>query len=102
MYIPISLAKKHLNIDQEFKDDDAYIIKIIAAAEDAISKRIDRDLCECVNHKTGYLEQSIQQSILLLIGQFYKEREATTSQSANEIPIGFNFICDLNKHYNIP
>lgn len=102
MYILLKDAKQHLNIDNDFHEDDNYILHLIEVAEDAISKRIDKNLCDCVNPKTGYLEKSVIQSILLLIGQFYANREATTPTSANEIPIGFNFLCDLNKHYNIP
>lgn len=102
MYILLKDAKKHLNIDNDFNEDDKYILHLIQVAEDVIAKRIDKNLEDCVNPKTGYLNKSIIQSILLLIGQFYANREATSPTSANEIPIGFNFLCDLNKHYNIP
>lgn len=102
MYILLKDAKQHLNIDNDFHEDDNYILHLIQVAEDVISKRIDKNLGDCVNPQTGYLDKSIIQSILLLIGQFYANREATTPTSANEIPIGFNFLCDLNKHYNIP
>lgn len=101
MYILLNQAKQHLNIDLDFHEDDQYILHLIQVAEDAISKRIDKKLECCVNPNTGYLDKSIIQSILLLIGQFYANREATSPTSANEIPIGFNFLCDLNKHYHI-
>ena len=29
MYIALDKAKKHLNIDESFKDDDSYIIHLI-------------------------------------------------------------------------
>lgn len=102
MYILLKDAKNHLNIDESFTADDKYIISLIQVAEDAIEKRIDKKLSECVNPLTGYIDKSVEQSILLLIGQFYANREATTTVSVNEIPIGFNFLADLNKHYFIP
>lgn len=102
MYILLDDAKQHLNVDKSFTEDDRYILHLIQVAEDAISKRIDKRLEDIVDPKTGYLPKSVIQSILLLIGQFYANREATTTVSANEIPIGFNFLCDLNKHYHIP
>ena len=102
MYILLEQAKAHLNIDTDFHEDDEYIIHLIQVAEDAISKRIDKKLSDCVDPATGYLEKSIIQSILLLIGQFYANREATSPTSVNEIPIGFEYLCNLNKHYSIP
>lgn len=102
MYILLNQAKQHLNIDKDFHEDDNYILHLIEVAEDAISKRIDKKLEDCVNPNTGYLEKSIIQSILLLIGQFYANREVVAYGSATEIPVAFNFLCDLNKHYNIP
>lgn len=102
MYILLKDAKNHLNIDESFTADDKYIISLIQVAEDAIEKRIDKKLSECVNPLTGYIDKSVEQSILLLIGQFYANREATTTVSSNEIPIGLNFLADLNKHYFIP
>lgn len=102
MYILLDEAKQHLNIDKDFHADDNYILHLIQVAEDTISLRIDKKLSECVDPNTGYLPKSIIQSILLLIGQFYQNREATTTTSVNEIPIGFEFLANLNKHYNIP
>lgn len=102
MYILLDDAKRHLNIDKDFNEDNEYIIHLIQVAEDIISKRIDKKLSDCVDPATGYLEKSIIQSILLLAGQFYANREATSPTSVNEIPIGFSFLCDLNKHYHIP
>lgn len=99
MFILLDDAKKQLNIDKSFTDDDNYIIHLIQVAEDAISKRIDRKLDEMVDPKTGYLPKSVIQSILILIGQFYANREATINVSANEIPIGLNWLADLNKKY---
>ena len=37
MYITVDEAKKHLNIDASFKDDDNYISDLIVVAEDAVS-----------------------------------------------------------------
>jgi len=102
MYILLNQAKQHLNIDKDFHEDDNYILHLISVAEDAISKRIDKKLEDCVDPKTGYLDKSVIQSILLLIGTFYANRETVAYNSVTEIPTTFNFLCDLNKHYHIP
>ena len=102
MYILLDTAKQHLNVDKDFHEDDNYILHLIQVSEDAIAKRIDQKLEDIIDPKTGYLPKSVVQSILLLIGQFYANREVVAYNSATEIPVGFNFLCDLNKHYWIP
>lgn len=37
MYITLSEAKKHLQIDSSFTDDDAYITALIEVAEDSVA-----------------------------------------------------------------
>ena len=46
MYVTLESAKKHLNLDDSFNDDDSYITLLIQAAEDAVSKHIDKPLVE--------------------------------------------------------
>lgn len=41
MFVTLSLAKKHLQIDEDFKEDDNYIIGLIKVAEDAVAKNLD-------------------------------------------------------------
>lgn len=103
MYITLDRAKKHLNLDKDFHDDDEYILSLIVIAEDAVRKRIDvRDLNDIVSRKTGYLPPSLQHAILLLIGNFYANRENTTFANNYELNKGFDFLVGLDKHYWIP
>lgn len=102
MYILLEDAKRHLNIDQSFKEDDKYIINLIQVAEDAVAKRLDRNLEEMIDPKTGYLPKSVIQAILLLIGNFYSARESFTYSSVSEMPQSFEWLANLNKHYWIP
>ena len=37
MFTTLEETKKHLNIDESFTGDDAYITDLIAVAEDAVS-----------------------------------------------------------------
>ena len=46
MYVNLETAKKHLNLDDSFTDDDSYISLLMKAAEDAVSKHIDKPLVE--------------------------------------------------------
>ncbi len=44
MYITKNLAKKHLQIDEEYKDDDEYLLLLIQVAEDAVAQSLGRPL----------------------------------------------------------
>ena len=46
MYITLQEAKKHLQIDADFTDDDNYIITLIQVAEDSVSQHLDIALRE--------------------------------------------------------
>lgn len=100
MYILLEEAKKHLNIDEFYKEDDAYIIELIKASEDIVSKRIDKNLNDCIKND-GELESSVKHSILLMIGTLYNNREATTPLSIKEVPYSFEYLADLNKRYKV-
>ena len=41
MFTTLEKAKKHLNIDDSYTGDDAYIMDLITVAEDAVSKHLD-------------------------------------------------------------
>lgn len=98
MYVTLSEARKHLNLDDWFKEDDEYILELIKVSEDVVEKRIGKPLKKCID-KDGDLEASIKQSILLLIGTYYNQREATSPSSISMVPYTFDFLADLNKKY---
>ena len=41
MQIELDLIKKHLNIDDSFKDDDTYLLALSDVAQDIVQKHID-------------------------------------------------------------
>lgn len=98
MFVTLETAKKHLNLDDYFTEDDNYVISLIKVAEDAVSKRIDRKLDCCL--VDGELPDTIKHAILLLVGNWYQNREPVAFTSAAEIPYTFEFLASLNKRYN--
>lgn len=98
MYITLKEAKKHLNIDDYFAEDDNYIISLIKVAEEAVSKRIDRDFEKIL--VDGELPETVRHAVLLLIGNWYQNREPISFTSATPMPYTFDFLVDLNKHYH--
>lgn len=101
MYITLKEARRHLNLDDYFHEDDGYILSLIEACEDAVAKRLNRPLARCVRPETGELEGSVRQSVLLLIGTYYNQREATSPQQVREVPLAFDFLADLNQRYSL-
>lgn len=99
MYITLSLAKKHLNIDTSFTEDDEYIISLIQVAEDAVAKNENIALKDMI--EGGELPPSIIHSILLLVGNLYANREATTYSSISDVPYSFKYLVNLNRNFQV-
>lgn len=99
MYVTLQQAKKHLNIDDSFTDDDNYILQLIQVAEDAVSKNTNIALSEMVDG--GTLPPSIIHSILLLVGNFYNNREATSYSVPSEVPFAYKYLINLNRNFEV-
>lgn len=99
MFVTLEIAKKHLNIDKSFTDDDAYILSLIKVAEDAVAKNCNKALKEMV--VGGELPPSIIHSILLLVGNLYNNREATAYSTISEVPYGFKYLVNLNRKFSV-
>lgn len=100
MYITLCEAKKHLLIDNSFKDDDEYILALIDAAEEAVSL----NLCVPLDSisEGGEIPPSVKAAILLLVGNFYANREpVVTGTIKTTIPYSYDYLISLNKNYAI-
>lgn len=100
MYTTLNEAKKHLNIDESFKDDDNYILDLITVAEDAVSQHLDIALDDLVVE--GVLPSAIIHSILLLVGNLYANREPTAYSNVVKVPYTLDYLLGLYKHYYLP
>lgn len=99
MFVTLNIAKKHLNIDDNFKDDDNYIISIIKVAEDAVQKNENIALNELL--EGGELPPSVIHSILLLVGNLYNNRESTTYSTISEVPYAYKYLINLNRNWSV-
>ena len=100
MYVTLDEAKKHLNIDKSFMEDDAYIGALINVAEDSISQHLDIALDELV--VGGNLPPAILHSILLIVGNLYANREPISYTSVVKVPYTLDYLLGLYKHYYLP
>ena len=74
MYVDLSLAKRHLNIEPEFTDDDVLIQQYINTAELMVELDIHESL-STLQTESGALPAPLIQAMLLLVGTYYVARE---------------------------
>lgn len=99
MYIQLDYAKKHLNIEDDFKEDDEYILGLIEVAESAVRVHINEDFAEIAERHGGSLPAPILQAALLMIGNLYQNRESLGSK-LQALPYNYQYLIDLYKNYN--
>lgn len=100
-FITLPTAKKHLNIEPEFTDDDEYIESLIESAQIVVEKDICRPLRELVEETDagGTLPAPLRQAMLLLIGTYYASRENFAfGVAVNEIP-AYKHLIGLYRNY---
>ena len=99
MYIPLDLAKQHLNIEDSFTDDDEYICGLIEAAEQAVRVHVNDDFDVIAEKNGGCIPTPLFQAMLLMVGQMYQNREIVGSKTV-ALPFGYQYLIDLYRNYN--
>ena len=99
MYLQLNQIKKHLNIDEDFKSDDEYLLQLAQAAQNVVEVHIDRPLDSLLNEE-GNLPSSLIQAMLLLVGTWYANRESVSFASNTVLPHSYDYIIALYKNYN--
>ncbi|MBD5252318.1 MAG: phage gp6-like head-tail connector protein [Bacteroides sp.] len=98
MYVTLSKAKKHLQIDEDYKDDDEYLIMLIQVAEDSVESNLNIPLASLL--RNGVLPNSVYHSILLMIGNLYSNREPVSFTTATKVPYTLEYLLATYKNYN--
>ena len=95
-YLTLQDIKTHLNIDSAFTDDDTYLESLESVAVDIIERDIDYKLSELES-----LPDALKHALLLVIGNFYDNRESLSPVGINEIPQTLGWILDLYRNYSL-
>lgn len=99
-YITLEQAKQHLLVDMDFKADDLYILDLITVAEDAVKEHLNViSLSEL--EVGGELPPAVIHAILLMIGNFYANREPISFTTVAKIPLSYEYLLGLYKNYSI-
>lgn len=99
MYLQLYQVKKHLYINDDFHDDDEYLVDLIQVTENIVQKHIDRELAE-LEDEEGNIPSPLTRAMLLLIGTYYASRESVAYVSTSELPHGYDYIIALYKNYD--
>ena len=83
-YIQLYQVKKQLNIDEDFKDDDEYLVDLINVAEQMVENHIDDKLEEIAKANNNSLPMPLVHAMLLFIGNLYANRESIAFASSSE------------------
>ena len=98
MYLQLDLIKKHLNIDEYYKDDDNYLLYLANVAELTVERHIDNNLSSLANDR-GDLPSPLLHAMLLFIGDMYANRESISYASVHEVPFSYDYLLTLFKKY---
>lgn len=98
MYIELDYAKKHLNIEPDFTEDDEYILGLIDAAEQAVRVHVNEDFDKLAEQNGGCLPAPILQAMLLAIGNWYQNREPLGTRT-QALPFNYQYLVDLYRNY---
>jgi hypothetical protein len=100
MIITLAQAKKQLNIESDFTDDDDYISELIDVSAVIIANDINRDLATI--SVLGVAPTPIQHAAKIMIGHLYKHREVTTEVAKMEVvPLSYTHLISAYKNFTL-
>lgn len=99
MITDIELIKKHLQIDEEFIQDDDYLASLAMAAEDAVCKHLNLTSLDDLKIDSGEMPASVCHAILLLIANLYNSREPITDKTVVKVPYSYEYLLSLYRKY---
>lgn len=101
MYVTLDEAKKHLNVEQEYTEDDNYIETLIDVAEAKVAKELCVKVEELATIEEGseLIPHPIKQAILLNIGMYYANREEVTYTQTKPLEQGSRYLLALYRDY---
>ena len=92
IYIDLDTIKRHLNIDPDYTDEDEYLMMLADVVVRAIENHIDSSISRFVD-ESGNLDPALQHAALLLIGNYYQNRESeSVGHIVNTIPHGYEYL----------
>lgn len=85
MHTDFALFKRHVRAD-DFDDDDAYLLHLLEAAEEAVIRATNRSPEELKSLGGGALPRPLTIAVYSLGGHWYNQREAVAGVQMSEVP----------------
>lgn len=103
MYITLDEAKKHLNVESDFTEDDTYITSLIEVAEDKVAAELCLKSTDDLNTVGGgeVIPPPLRQAILLTVGLYYNNREEVTVSQTHPLAQGALHLIQLYRDYSL-
>jgi hypothetical protein len=111
LYMPVKKIKWHLNIDQDFTDDDDYLKLLRNMVVDYVTLYCNIPVIKYIGLSNGSSGQSsgkkydqrpfssLELAIYILIGNFYANRESVIYTSVSQLPHSIDNILGLLRNY---
>lgn len=101
-YATLDMAKRHLNIEDAFTDDDNYIEGLIDVAEEKVAAELCMDVDGMASiNKNGSLPSPLIHAILLTIGAYYTNREDITTVQTRPLEYGVKYLTQLYRNFTL-
>lgn len=100
MYITLDEAKKQLNIEVEYIEDDLYIADLIDVVETVVELHINQNLEDLKVSNNNVLPKNLKHAMLMLLAHYYNVREAVSFTAKSvEIPLSYKYLLDFHQNY---
>lgn len=99
-HLTLKLIKEHLNLDNDFTLDDAYLSNLGDVVEQVVEKHIDDSFVYLASVNGGKLPTPLIQAMLLLLGSYYANREHIAFNANYEVGNSYTFLIDLYRNYS--
>ncbi|HIH5019792.1 TPA: head-tail connector protein [Klebsiella oxytoca] len=98
MGITLEEMRRQCRIDENDGDDslltDIYLPAAIRGAESRINRKLYDDAVPSDDETGLVIADDIKLAVLMLVGHFYENREATTSGKVANLPTALDFLLD--------
>lgn len=97
-YITLEEAKEQINGLEDYSGDDSYITGLIGAAEDVV----ERDICRPLGSfedENGDIPSGLRHAILLMVANFYSNREPVAFAKCSEVPLSYRHLTNLYRDF---
>ena len=99
-HLTLKIIKEHLNLDNDFTMDDAYLSNLGDVVETVVERHIDDSFTYLANSNGGKLPTPLIQAMLLLLGTYYSNREHIAFNANYEVGNSYTFLIDLYRNYS--